>query len=297
MKRSLSIILVLILLTFTCCGNKKNATDIFSDDSLTVYFFDVGQADCSLLLFPGGTTVLIDAGNVADGPKIADFIDDLGLKTIDYFVLTHPHEDHIGGAVHIFDEFKISTVCVPDILEEHLPSTKVYESLVSAIKDEKCRELRLTGGTLIVEKENFKIMAIAPYKDALYSDMNNWSLCLSVDCFTNTLLFAGDAEEPSELDMLNSDLMLDADILKVGHHGNRDSSTKEFLKAVTPLATIISVGEGNIYDHPADETLKRLTDIGANIYRTDTVGTIIAKCYDGGFNIETNNKIMLDGNR
>lgn len=297
-KRFLSFALAIVLLigTFSGCQTEK-PSNTHDDGSLTVYFFDVGQADCSLLVFPDNTVMLIDAGNKADGKKISEFLSNMDIEVIDYFVLTHPHEDHIGGALDIFEDFTLSTVCMPSIDEGYLPKSAVYKDTVDAVKEEQCRELYLTAGTVILEKENINITAVAPRKDSIYSDMNDYSLVLLVDCFTNTILFTGDAEKPSELDMLDCGLNLDADILKVGHHGSRDSCTESFLKAVTPKVSVISSGEGNSYKHPHDEAIERLGEISSKVFRTDTVGTVIAKCYDGGFNIETDDQIMLDGNR
>ncbi len=298
MKRLFCLILTVVLLLGMlsgCVSHSKN--DTFREGMLTVYFFDVGQADCSLLLFPDQTVMLIDSGNKTDGQKISSFISDLGISVIDYFVLTHPHEDHIGGALNIFEDFTVSTVCLPEIDEAYLPDTAIYENTASAIENEKCRELYLTAGTVVVEKENFNVTAVAPRKDSVYSDMNDYSLCLLINCFTNTLLYTGDSEMPSELDMIDSDINLDADILKVGHHGSGNSSTDGFLKNVTPMVSIISCGKDNTYGHPHNDAVNRLQKTGSKVYRTDTVGTVIAKCYDGGFNIETDDTITLDGNR
>ena len=113
-KRVLSLILAVVL-TFASlsgCGSKSN---ISGSDHLTAYFFDVGQADCSLLIFPDGMVMLIDAGNRNDGVFIADELSSLGVSSIDYLVCTHPHEDHIGGTDDIFNKFKIENILVPSI--------------------------------------------------------------------------------------------------------------------------------------------------------------------------------------
>ncbi len=297
MKKLLSLILAIVCLFSFTVGCDHKTKDTFSGERLTVYFFDVGQADCSLLLFPDNTVMLIDAGNKPDGKNIAKFIDDLGVKTINYFVLTHPHEDHIGGAVDIFKEFKVETVCMPMIDEDYLPDTATYKNTMDAVTKEKCRELYLNSGTAIVEKDNYSITALSPAENSIFSDMNDYSLTLLVNCFSNTILFTGDAEKPAELDMMNCNLNIDADILKVGHHGSGNSSTTEFLKKVTPQVSIISCGKGNTYGHPHSDAVDRLLKSGSRVLRTDTVGTVIAKCYDGGFNIETDENIKLDGNK
>lgn len=295
MKRVISILLLIILIfTFIGCQNKERTV---SDNEMTVYFFDVGQADCSLILFPDGKTMLIDAGNRADGPLIADFIDELNIETLDYFVLTHPHEDHIGGAEDIFDEFNILTVCLPNIPHEYEPDTGIFRDVNTSIEKENCRTLKLNTGTVIEQNKSYDITALSPFENAVYSDMNDWSLSLLVDCFTNTILFTGDCEKPAESDMLYSKINLDADILKVGHHGSKNSSTEKFLKAVTPKVSVISCGADNSYKLPHSDAISRLNNIGSKVYRTDTVGTVIAKCYDGGFDIKTDSSINLNGNK
>ncbi len=296
MRRSIIALIaaIIIILSISGCGTRSNAE--FDQSCLTVYFFDVGQADSSLLLFPDGTVMLIDSGNKADGDRISGYLKELGIEHIDYFVYTHPHEDHIGGAESIFDNFKVETVCMPDIDKGFVPDTAIYKNLCTAVKKENCRELMLSAGTYIAENETYSILAVAPRYGSVYSNLNDWSLCLRVDCFTNTLLFTGDAELPSELDMMSLGVNLDADILKVGHHGSANSSTANFLSAVTPLVSVISVGTDNSYGHPTSAALQRLGSTGSKVFRTDTVGTVIAKCYDGGFNIETDNSINLNGN-
>lgn len=297
MKKLLSIALTIFILLFGFSGCDKIKTVSHSDNALTVYFFDVGQADCSLLIFPDETVMLIDAGNQADGEKISDYLDHLNISTIDYFVLTHPHEDHIGGAEDIIDSFEISTVCLPNMPESYLPKSTIYTSLISSIEEKQCRTLYLNAGTPVINKDSFNVTAISPASESVFSDMNDWSLVLSVDCFTNRILFMADAGISVEHDIISNGFPIDADILRVGHHGSENSSSEEFLNEVTPLVSVISSGTGNTYNHPHKGALNRLNAVNSTTYRTDTVGTVIAKCYDGGFNIETDTIINLDGNR
>lgn len=297
MKRTLCIILSLSAAILLFCGCTDTKVESFSDECLTVYFFDVGQADSSLLRFPDGTVMLIDSGNRADGSKISDYMLKLGITTVDWFVCTHPHEDHIGGASDIFESFEISALCLPAIDDGFTPDTAIYKNLLSSAEKEQCRVLSLTENTVIAETDSYSILSLSPRYGSIYSDLNDWSLCLKVDCFTNTILFMGDAEFPSELDILDSAINLDTDILKVGHHGSSGSSSDAFLNRATPMVSIISCGADNTYGHPSAEALSRLGSVGSKVFRTDTVGTVIAKCYNGGFGIETDNNICLDGNR
>ena len=297
-KRIISIFMLLIIIILLGGCNFKNKSEYnYSESYATIYFFDVGQADSSLILFPDGKTMLIDAGNKADGEKISDFISDLGISNIDYFVCTHPHDDHIGGAPDIFGNFIVNSVYMPSISEEYLPKTKIYEDLIKSINDENCSVNFPTSSSIIIENIDYNVKVISPNSNSIFSDMNDYSLVLLVNCFTNTIIFTGDAEASAENDILNSNINIDADILKVGHHGSDSSSTEKFLKQVTPMVSIISCGNNNTYGHPNNSTLMRLNNIGSNIYRTDIVGTVIAKCYDKGFNIETSTDISLDGDR
>ena len=294
MKRKLlSLILILSLLLASSCSRKS----ITNSECLTVYFFDVGQADSSLLIFPDSTTMLIDAGNRADGENIAEFLKHGGIDTIDYFICTHPHEDHIPVAENIIYTQDITKTYRPNTDEAVYTPATIYTTILESIEKEKCETLYLTSGTILLKKESYSVKATAPGDNSVYSDLNDYSLSLLIDYYTNTLLFTGDAEKTSESEMINTNINLDADILKVGHHGSRDSSTDIFLKAVTPQVAIISCGKDNTYGHPHTEAISRLNDIGATVYRTDTVGTVIARLYDGGFNIETDNTIELDGNK
>lgn len=296
-KRLVSVIILILILPAVLSGCGENKIKENLAGHLTAYFFDVGQADSTLLVFPDGTSMLIDAGNRNDGAHIADYIRRLGIKDLDYLVCTHPHDDHIGGMKEIFNQLNVGTVCIPLIPDEFKPTTKIYESFNKDIKNEGSRLLELTAKTVIFEKQDSNVAVVSPAENSVYSDLNNYSLTLLINCFTNTLLLMADAEEPCERDMLKLGINLDADILKVGHHGSENASTAEFLIDASPKVAIISSGAGNSYGHPNKGALTRLSAVGAKVYRTDTVGTIIAKCYDGGFNIETSTDIMLDGDR
>lgn len=294
-KRLIALLISIIIVCVLFCS--CTATPAFQEGSVKIYFFDVGQADSSLILFPDKTVMLIDSGNRADGPLLSAYIYDLGIDTIDYFVCTHPHEDHVGGAGDIFDTFKVKTVLLPNIDEELLKSSSVHKYLLKGITNEGCEVKRLNALDQIIVGENYKAVALSPTENAIYSDLNDYSLVIKVTAYTNDILFTGDCEKPSELDMINLQTttnknLLQADILKVGHHGSKDSTSTEFLNLIKPTAAVISCGAENSYGHPNNEALERLS--GVEIYRTDLNGTIIANCFDGGFNIETHKNIVLD---
>ncbi|TWH83584.1 ComEC/Rec2 family competence protein [Sedimentibacter saalensis] len=280
-KRNI-LILFLALMTYVLasCGvnaeqvsNTSQETSNTSDKNsgLIVYFLDVGQADCTLIQLPNGEEVLIDAGNYGDGSYIKNYLENLNVDDIEYFILTHPHEDHIGSAKEIINNFTVKKIYMPDVLA----SSNLYESTMLAIENKDIETIFAKPGLKIIDSPGLKLELLSP-KSMYYSELNEYSAVARLEYDNTSFLFTGDAESVSELEMLGGGFNLDSDVLKVGHHGGRTSSSIDFLKAVTPEYSIISCGEDNSYGHPHIETLNRLSDIGSDIYRTDELGTIVA---------------------
>ncbi len=280
-KRNI-LILVLALMTYvlaSCGVNAEQVSNTSQDTSntsdknsgLIVYFLDVGQADCTLIQLPNGEEVLIDAGNYGDGSYIKNYLENLNVDDIEYLILTHPHEDHIGSAKEIINNFTVEKIYMPDVLA----SSNLYESTMLAIENKDIETIFAKPGLKIINSPDLKLELLSP-KSMYYSELNEYSAVARLEYDNTSFLFTGDAESVSELEMLGGGFNLDSDVLKVGHHGGRTSSSIDFLKAVTPEYSIISCGEDNSYGHPHIETLNRLSDIGSEVYRTDELGTIVA---------------------
>lgn len=280
-KRNI-LILFLALMTYvlaSCGVNAEQVSNTSQDTSntsdknsgLIVYFLDVGQADCTLIQLPNGEEVLIDAGNYGDGSYIKNYLENLNVDDIEYFILTHPHEDHIGSAKEIINNFTVKKIYMPDVLA----SSNLYESTMLAIENKDIETIFAKPGLKIIDSPGLKLELLSP-KSMYYSELNEYSAVARLEYDNTSFLFTGDAESVSELEMLGGGFNLDSDVLKVGHHGGRTSSSIDFLKAVTPEYSIISCGEDNSYGHPHIETLNRLSDICSDIYRTDELGTIVA---------------------
>ena len=239
------------------------------DLNLKVHFLDVGQADAILIQLPNSQTMLIDAGNNDDGTIVVAYLKQQGVQTIDYLIGTHPHEDHIGGLDNVIRNFNISQIYLPKITN----TTKTYEDVLLAIKAKGLKITTAQAGKKIIDQNNLQADFVAPV-GSKYESLNNWSVVTKVQYEDTTFIFAGDAEAEAEVEMLASGVSLKADVLKIGHHGSRTSSSMPFLKAVSPMYTVISVGKGNDYGHPHPETLSKLSQLGIPVYRTDLFGNL-----------------------
>ncbi|MDF2616443.1 MAG: beta-lactamase domain protein [Sedimentibacter sp.] len=248
--------------TGTSGQSTSNSSDVTS--FLTVHFLDVGQADCTLIQLPNGEEALIDTGNYGDGSYITSYLKNLNVYDIEYLILTHPHEDHIGSAKEIINNFAIEKIYMPDVVTD----SNFYESTMLAIENKDIEIIFAEPGLKIIDSPDLKFQLLSP-KSMYYSELNEYSAAARLEYSSTSFLFTGDAESVSELEMVGGDFNLDSDVLKAGHHGGRTSSSSDFLKAVTPEYSIISCGEDNSYGHPHIETLNRLSDIGSEIYRTD----------------------------
>ena len=243
-------------------GNDCIST-IPQDNNLRVYCLDVGQGD-SILITNNNKTMLIDASTNEMGSRVVKYLNDLGIKKIDYLVGTHPHEDHIGGLDNVIKNFDIVTIYMPNVVA----TTKTFEEVIDAISAKKLKVTSpKTGDKFTVGNAECEVMSIRNDKD----DYNNCSIVIKMDFNNVSYLFTGDAEESVE----SSRKWPHIDVLKVGHHGSNTSSSKKFLEQIKPEVALISVGQGNTYGHPTQATLKRLSNIGAKIYRTDENGTIL----------------------
>lgn len=267
---------------------RQNVSDEIQiqQEGLNVIYFDVGQADCELLISQG-KTMLIDAGNQADGILIADTLKQLQINKIDYLIGTHPHEDHIGGMKTIVEQFEIGTIYMP---YQTQVISKVYTNLTQAILEKDLQvETVEVGDQFQVGEANCEVMAVDNTEP---ENLNLSSIVIQANFKNKKYLFMGDSETKNE----KARAWEKVNVLKVGHHGSDTSSSEQFLKQVSPDIAIISVGKDNQYHLPKETILKRIQNLGSTIYRTDQDGTIQITT-DGTTDQITKIKLSLDGDK
>lgn len=264
-------ILLTLLLIWTAglfgCSSQPEA---LVENKLLVHFLDVGQGDC-VLIESEGHFMLVDAGKNEDAKKITGYLRERKVKKLDYLIGTHPHEDHIGSMDDVVNSFEIGIIIMP----EQVHTTKSFQDVLDAIEEGGYGiTLPKPGDTYPLGEASFQILA--PVKEN-YENLNDWSVGIRLMFGDTSFIMCGDAEKAAESHMVSNGIPLKAHVLKASHHGSDTSSSPEFLEAVNPSAVVISVGEGNDYGHPADSVLERYKGLGAEIYRTDQQGTIIAE--------------------
>ena len=273
MKKIRIVLLIILCLLVVGCtnpfveSNEETSVSTFSGDTLRVNYIDVGQGDSIFIQLPNNETMLIDAGEAYMSKNVINYLNNLGITKIDYVVGTHPHTDHIGGLEEVINTFDIGSIYMPNAIS----TSKTYEDLLTTISNKGLKVKTAKSGVVVLSEDNLKLEFIAPNSDD-YSNLNNYSAVLKLTYLDNTFLFMGDAETLSE-DEITSDV--NADVIKVGHHGSDSSSGIEFVKKVSPEYAIIMVGEGNSYNHPYQSIIDRYESVGAKVLRTDLDGNII----------------------
>lgn len=266
------VVALFFILQNTDLFNGPNRPVSSPSGACTVHFIDVGQGD-STLICAGDKTLLIDAGENNKGDEVLLYLSRLGITKLDYVIGSHAHSDHIGGLDTVINGIEVENIILSDLPEKMIPTTKTYTDLLEAIDN---RNVNL----IVAEpKDTYEIgggilTLLSPVDDD-YSDLNDFSIVSRFDFGEKSIVITGDAEEKAEKDILQSGAYLNADILKVGHHGSDTSSSKAFLEAVSPEIAVIEVGAGNKYGHPMAETITKLSSLETKVYRTDLNGSVV----------------------
>ncbi len=254
---------------------------------LELTVLDVGQGDSLLVISPGGKTLLIDGGGAFSGfpgreehngidpgeEAVSPYLWSRGLQKLDVVALTHAHQDHLGGLIAILENFRVAKLWIGR--EVSSPALARLEELARGRQITIEHELRGKSFSWDGVDGDFLWPEIV-HEEVSPSAKNDDSLVLRLHYRNETILLPGDAEKQAEREILseNSPEAMHSNVLKIGHHGSKNSTTPEFLAAVQPRVGIISAGEDNPYGHPSPELLERLKSAGIQTLRTDRDGAV-----------------------
>lgn len=239
---------------------------------LTVAFLDVGQGDAIYIETPGGAQMLIDGGNgtaVLRGlGTVMPFFD----RSIDVVVATHPDEDHIGGLPDVFERYHVGAYLDPGV-NDH---STTYEAILRAVNEAHIPYTIARRGMRIALGDGVFLDILFPDRDLSHADTNTASIVARLTYGSTSFLLTGDSPQMIEEYVVAFDgSVLKSDVLKLGHHGSRTSSSEIFLRTVQPSLAIISAGKDNRYGHPHKEVLDRLAALRIPSLSTIQEGSII----------------------
>jgi competence protein ComEC len=275
-----------ILLILICCNLLAWSVvfDLVDLGELEVNVFDIGQGDSIFIETKNGYQILIDGGPT---DKV---LEKLGQKmfpwdrTIDLVILTHPDHDHIAGLIEVLKRYKVNYVLWNGLLKEN----GECEEWENVLKDKKINNKVISSGNQIQTPELYfdVLYPFEKLKREEVKDFNDTSLVLRLIFNETSFLFMGDLSSLGENDLLEKGIEIDSDVLKVGHHGSKSSSSDEFIAKVNPIIGLISVGRDNRYNHPSEKVLEVLNKYDINVLRTDLNGDI--EIISDGKNIKIN---------
>lgn len=234
---------------------------------LSVRFFDVGQGDSALLTSPGGVSMLVDGG--PDPAQVATELVALGVKRLDVVVASHPHADHVVGLPAVLARVPVALLLEPGCPSESPDAAALAEAV--GAEGVPVRHPR-AGDVILVGDVRLEILSPDRCWTGTESDTNNDAIVVRASLGEDSVLFATEPEEPAQQVLLDAGVDLNADVLKVPHHGAA-TSIESFFEAVHAEVAVVSVGE-NTYGHPVPEVLEQIRATGAEVLRTDLAGDI-----------------------
>lgn len=291
----------LILITIITIKNKKEILFraviclliIFSifvirfnfNKNLTITFLDVGQGDCTLIETPNGENIMIDCGPVTGKINYAErnivpFLGRKGINKLDILILTHLHQDHIGGIFYLLDNIQVDKI----IESGQMTNSDIRRKIDSAIISKKIKRVCATGGDIIEIFNDLKLYFLFPDKELTAiqnripddKNLNFTSIVFKLKFKNSEILFSGDIEKTQEEKLINTyDNFLKSDLIKIPHHGSNTSSTIPYLLKLNPDYSVIFCGLFNMYKNPSYLVLNRLKNMNSKVFRTDMDGAAV----------------------
>lgn len=279
----------------------KLKPNIHRSNDTQVHFIDVGQGDAIAVKLSNGKTMLIDSGITDYRKKLTTYLDNVVLnnRVIDYLILTHPDIDHSGNMKYLLENFNVKNFYRPEIYhvsENKMPQCEnsTYGEILTTLSDLETKIYFNTEQELIDDDVTITWLTVLDqYEDLSKLDTNQFSPIIIIEDNGVKLMLTGDIDTKSEalfIEKYGKDV-LDVDILKLSHHGSKNSNSMEFLEITSPKYVVTSVGE-NTYGHPANDVLVRLLDYD-KIHGTNLYDNFRATLYDGNivYTLESNIKI------
>lgn len=269
----------------------------------TIHFIDTGNSDA--ILIKGEKNILIDGADNDDEKFLVDYLKKQGVNALDYIIATHPDADHVGALDAVIKNIDVKNLLVANGSKD----TKTYKDFINATSDKGLApSVPLDGKKFDLGNNSYMML----YNTNGGSDANEQSLVTFYVNGNDKMLFMGDAGKETEHEIL--DQLSDVDLIKIGHHGSRTSTTPELLNKINPVFAVITVGKDNSYGHPHIETMEKLKNKNLKLHRTDQCGTVIfnstgnglkTDCKEGNFEagtkisnkIESNNNNTSDSNK
>ncbi len=226
---------------------------------MVIAFLDVGHGDCTIII-DGDTTIVVDTGSGFANEKVLNYLYKMSVEDIDYMFVTHPHADHDGGVSAIYNYYPVHN----------------YYDNKNASRGQRYP---------VDPVDNMYIYILNPSKGKTYTNINDESIVMMITKGEFELLMTGDVEKAAENDMIKNGLYLDADVLKVAHHGSKTSTSEALLDKLTPEIAIVSAGKDNRYNHPSDEVLELLKTREIKVYETLGKGDVRIRSDGMGFEV------------
>lgn len=249
--------------------------DLSQPRFLQVTFFDVGQGDAIFIETPKRHQILIDGG--PDSGILEKLAKEMPFwdNTLDLMILTHPEKDHVSGLIEVLKRYKVENILWTGVIRD----TSEYKAWLEAVRNEKAEVKIARSGQRILWESNSPdfIDILYPLENLAgreFKDSNNTSVVARLVFGEQSFLFTGDAHKSVERELAEKEVSIDSDVLKVGHHGSKTSSSQEFIEKVSPEIAVISAAKNNSYGHPHQEVLDILKKYGIKILRTDESGDI-----------------------
>lgn len=242
-----------------------------TDAVLTVAFLDVGQGDAIFIEAPNGHQVLIDGGK---GSAVLEGLGStmpLSDRSIDVVIATHPDLDHIGGLPGVFERYDVGMFLEPGVEDDGSD----YQALHHAVREEGLTPQYVRAGMVLMLDKDIYLRILFPDRDVSTVEANTGSVVLELVYGETEFLLTGDSPQTIEEHLVDLGAMRGSDVLKLGHHGSKTSSSAQFLTAVHPQYGVVSAGCDNQYGHPHQEVLDRATAVGIELLSTCTEGTIV----------------------